>query len=59
MKEFEIKVFAGYISGGVKRFNCFKEYVEAVSETEAKKKLKTELKKDGYINIQLSDVIAL
>jgi hypothetical protein len=59
MKEFEIKVFAGYISGGQKYFNAFKEYVSASCETEAKKKLKTELKKDGYVNIELSDVIAL
>lgn len=59
MQEFEIKVFAGYISGGEKYFNCFKEYVEASSESEAKKTLKSALKKDGYINIRLSDVIAL
>ena len=59
MKEFEVKVFAGYISGGEKYYNCFKEYVEAGSETEAKKILKAELKKDGYIDIKLSDVIAV
>jgi len=59
MKEFEIKVFAGYVSGGQKYFNAFKEYVFASCETEAKKILKAELKKDGYVNIELSDVIAL
>ena len=59
MKEFEVKVFAGYIAGGETYYNCFKEYVEAANESEAKKILKAALKKDGYINIELSDVIAL
>ena len=59
MKEFEIKVFAGYMVNENKKYNCFKEYVEAKNEAEAKRKLKAELKKDGYIDIELSDVIAL
>lgn len=59
MKEFEIKVFASYMVNEHKEYNCFKEYVEAGNESEAKKKLKAELKKDGYIDIELSDVIAL
>lgn len=59
MKEFEIKVFASYVSGGEVYSNCFKEYVEADNESEAKNKLEAELKKDGYIDISLSDVIAL
>jgi hypothetical protein len=58
MKEFEIKVFAGYMVNENKKYNCFKSYVEAKTEAEAKKKLKAELKKEGYINIELSDVIA-
>lgn len=58
MKEFEIKVFASYISGGTKYYNCFKEYVNAESGTAAKKILKEALKKDGYKDIKLSDVIA-
>lgn len=57
MKEFEIKVFAGYISGGETYYNCFKEYVNARNATEAKRALKKELKSDGYIDIEFSDVI--
>lgn len=58
MKEFEIKVFAGYISGGETYYNCFKEYVNARNATEAKRALKKELKNQGYIEIELSEVIA-
>ena len=57
MKEFEIKVFAGYKCGGEKYYNCFKEYVTAKTETEAKKILKAELKNQGYIEIKLSEII--
>lgn len=58
MKEFEIKVFASYMVNEHKEYNCFKEYVKATTAAEAKRKLKAELKKDGYMNIKLSDVIA-
>ena len=57
MKEFEIKVFAGYTHGGEKYFNAFKEYVEAASAAEAKKVLRAQLKEEGYTNIKLSEVI--
>lgn len=57
MKEFEIKVCASYTPAGTKYWNCFKEYVTANNATEAKKKLKEELKKEGYKNIKFSDVI--
>lgn len=58
MKEYEIKVFASYMVNEHKEYNCFKEYVEAKNEAEAKRILKAELKKDGYKDIELSDVIA-
>ena len=58
MKEFEIKVYASYMVNENKKYNCFKEYVNAKNATEAKKILKDELKKEGYIDIKLSDVIA-
>lgn len=57
MKEYEIKVFAGYKCGGEKYYNCFKEYVTAKTETEAKKLLKAELKNQGYIDIKLTEAI--
>lgn len=57
MKEFEIKVFAGYTHGGEKYFNAFKEYVAATSAAEAKKVLRAQLKEEGYTNIKLSEVI--
>ncbi len=53
MKEFEIHVSASYIAGGEKYWNCFKEYVTAKNKTEAKKILKSELKEDGYKNIEM------
>lgn len=57
MKEFEIKVFAGYKQGGETYYNCFKEYVNAKNATEAKKSLKAELREEGYIKIELTEVI--
>ena len=58
MKEFEIFVSASYMVNEHKEWNCFHEYVTAKTEAEAKRKLKAELKKDGYIDIELSDIIA-
>lgn len=57
MKEFEIKVFAGYTHGGEKYFNAFKEYVEAPSAAAAKKALRAQLKAEGYTNIELAEAI--
>ena len=53
MKTFEIQVCAAYKSAGTKYSNCFKEYREADTPAEAKRNLKEELKKDGYMNIQM------
>ena len=54
MKEFQIFVSASYITeGGSKEHNCFKEYIEANNAKEAKNILKTELKSDGYKNIEM------
>lgn len=50
-------VFAGYKANGVKHYNCFKEYVEAKNEAEAKRIIKAELKDQGYFSIKLSDII--
>lgn len=59
MKEFQIFVCASYRVNESKKYNCFKEYVKAKNEAEAAKKLTAELKKDGYIDIELSDIIEL
>ena len=59
MQEYEIHVFASYItSGGSKEWNAFKEYITAKSPAEARKLLKAELKAEGYHNITMSDTIA-
>jgi hypothetical protein len=58
MREFEIKISASYItSGGSKEWNAFKKYVVAKDTNEAKRKLKAELKADGYRDITISDII--
>lgn len=54
---FEIKVFAGYRQGGETYYNCFKEYVTARNETAAGKAARAELRKRGYIGIELSEII--
>lgn len=57
MKEFEIFVSASYITdGGSKEWNAFKEYVKANNKAEAIKNLKTELKADGYKNIEMEAI---
>lgn len=57
MKEFQIFVSASYITdGGSKEFNCFKEFVEANNEKEAKNILKAELKAEGYKNIEMEAI---
>ncbi len=59
MKEYEIHVCASYYTdGGSKEWNCFKEYVNADSRTEAKRILKEELRKDGYHNITMAAIEA-
>ena len=59
MKEYEIHISASYVTdGGSKEWNAFTEYVIAGSAAEAKRIKKAELKKDGYKNITMSDVIA-
>ena len=59
MQEYEIKVTASYIPAGTKYWNSFKAYITANDPTEAQEKLKAELKQEGYIDIEISDVIAL
>lgn len=57
MKEYEIHVSASYITdGGSKEWNCFKEYVNANTSTEAKKILRAELKAEGYKNITMEAI---
>lgn len=56
MKEYEVHVYAGYMVNDHKEYNCFKEYVEAETEAQAKKLVRAELKKDGYMNIQLTAI---
>ncbi len=57
MKNYEIHVSASYITdGGSEEWNCFKEYVTANTAAEAMKKLKAELRLDGYRNIEMDAV---
>lgn len=54
MRTFEIFVAASYITdGGSKHSNCFKEYVDAHTAAEAEESLRTALKADGYIDIEM------
>ena len=56
MKEYEIHVSASYMVNEHKEYNCFKEYVSAKSESEAKKILKAQLKAEGYKNIEMEAI---
>lgn len=59
MKEYEIHVSASYnTDGGTKEWTCFTEYRWAETKTEAKKKLKEELKAEGYHNILMGAIEA-
>ena len=58
MKEFELLISVGYEAGGVARHNCFKEYVVAGSEEEAKRSMIAELKAEGYFAIDIYEVHA-
>lgn len=58
MKEFEIFVYAAYTTdGGSEEHNCFKEYVAALTATEAKETLRAELTADGYHDIEMDEPI--
>ncbi len=59
MKTYEIHISASYTTdGGSKEWNCFKEYVTANNEAEAKKNLRKELKAEGYRNITMEAIEA-
>lgn len=59
MKEYEIHVSASYkTDGGSKEWNCFKEYVTAGSEAEAKRILRKQLREEGYHDIEMEAVEA-
>ena len=57
MKEYESHVTASYNPAGTEYWNCFKEYINATTATEAKKILKAELKKDGYKKIKMEAIV--
>lgn len=53
-REYEVQVSASYITEGQsKAWNCFKEYIVAGSEKEAKAICKAMLKAEGYKNISM------
>lgn len=56
MKTYELHVSVSYTPAGTTYHNCFKEYIEANSEKEAKKKLKEMLKDDGYDTIRVTEI---
>lgn len=59
MKEYEIHVSTSYrTDGGSKEWNAFTEYVTAESRAAAKKKLRAELKEEGYHNIKMDAIEA-
>ena len=59
MKLYEIFVSVSYVTdGGSKEHNCFKGYVEANNENEAKRIFKSELKAEGYRDIKMDRPIA-
>ena len=57
MKEYEIFVSVSYMVNENEKYNCFKEYVEAKSATEAKKILRAQLKAEGYKKITMDEPI--
>ena len=59
MKEFEMFVFASYITDGEsEEWNCFHHYVEAPDAKAAEVLAREELASEGYNHIEISDVIA-
>lgn len=53
MNEYEIHVTASYTPAGTKYWNCFKSYINADNEAEAKAILKDQLENEGYEDIEM------
>ncbi|MFA5561358.1 MAG: hypothetical protein WDA00_01785 [Eubacteriales bacterium] len=58
MKEHEIHVNASTSRTEQKERNCFKDYICACSEDDAKQILREKLKEEGYRNIKLDAIEA-
>jgi hypothetical protein len=56
MKEYELHITVAYEAGGTIYNNCFKEYVKANNKKEAKRIIKEELKDEGYLKINVSEI---
>ena len=56
MKEYEIHASVSYVSGGTRYYDCYLDYVNAESKTEAREIYKADLAKDG-IRVERMDVV--
>lgn len=56
-REYQAHVSARYRVNGEWKYNSFTEHVDAVSEDDAKERLKEELGKQGYSNMKFSEVM--
>lgn len=58
MKEYQMHVFAAYKAGGETYHDCLEtQYATAKTAAEAKRIVKAELKKQGYFEIEFSEVM--
>ena len=56
-REYQAHVSARYKVNDRWEYNSFTEYIDAVSEDDAKERLKSELGKQGYSNMKFSEVM--